>query len=149
MPIVLKGIQRADDVLKAIDSGLWGVVLSNHGGRQLDSARSDVEVLAETMPVLRDRGLENNIEVYIDGGVRRATDILKALCLGAKRVGIGRPFLYAMSGYGFEGVDRAMQLLKYEMEMNMRLIRCTSIDKLNPGLLNTRSICSRQRDTRG
>lgn len=125
------------------------MVLSNHGGRQLDFARSGVEVLAETMPVLRDRGLENNTEVYIDGGVRRATDILKALCLGPKRVGIGRPFLYAMGGYGFEVVDRAMQLLKYEMEMNMRLIGCTSIDKLNSGLLDTRSICSRQRDTRG
>ncbi|KAJ0388337.1 hypothetical protein COL922a_000600 [Colletotrichum nupharicola] len=140
MPIILKGVQRVEDVIKAIEAGVQGVVLSNHGGRQLDFARSGVEVLAETMPVLRRMGLENAIEIYIDGGVRRATDIIKALCLGAKGVGIGRPFLYAMAGYGFEGVDRAMQLLRDEMEMNMRLIGCTSVDQLNPSLLDTRSL---------
>ncbi|RYP45686.1 hypothetical protein DL768_007985 [Monosporascus sp. mg162] len=142
MPIVLKGVQRVEDVVKAIDAGVQGVVLSNHGGRQLDFARSAVEVLAETMPVLRDLGIENKIEIFIDGGVRRATDIIKALCLGAKGVGIGRPFLYAMSAYGQEGVQRAMQLLKDEMEMNMRLIGCTSIDQLNPSLLDTRNLSS-------
>uniref|UniRef100_L2FT11 Mitochondrial cytochrome n=1 Tax=Colletotrichum fructicola (strain Nara gc5) TaxID=1213859 RepID=L2FT11_COLFN len=125
MPIILKGVQRVEDVIKAIEAGVQGVVLSNHGGRQLDFARS---------------GVENAIEIYIDGGVRRATDIIKALCLGAKGVGIGRPFLYAMAGYGFEGVDRAMQLLRDEMEMNMRLIGCTSVDQLNPSLLDTRSL---------
>ncbi|KAI3529841.1 FMN-dependent dehydrogenase [Colletotrichum abscissum] len=140
MPIILKGVQRVEDVVKAIEAGVQGVVLSNHGGRQLDFARSGIEVLAETMPVLRRMGLENAIEIYIDGGVRRATDIIKALCLGAKGVGIGRPFLYAMAGYGFDGVDRAMQLLRDEMEMNMRLIGCTSIDQLNPSLIDTRSL---------
>ncbi|RYP91229.1 hypothetical protein DL770_002621 [Monosporascus sp. CRB-9-2] len=142
MPIVLKGVQRVEDVVKAIDAGVQGVVLSNHGGRQLDFARSAVEVLAETMPVLRDLGIENKIEIFIDGGVRRATDIIKALCLGAKGVGIGRPFLYAMSAYGQEGVQRAMQLLKDEMEMNMRLIGCTSVDQLNPSLVDTRNLSS-------
>lgn len=142
MPIILKGVQRVEDVLKAIEVGVQGVVLSNHGGRQLEFARSAVEVLAETMPVLRELGLENKIEIFIDGGVRRATDIVKALCLGAKGVGIGRPFLYAMSGYGFDGVDRAMQLLKDEMEMNMRLIGCTSVDQLNPSLVDVRNLGS-------
>lgn len=140
MPIVLKGVQRVEDVLKAIEAGVQGVVLSNHGGRQLDFARSAIEVLAETMPVLRQMGLENKIEIYIDGGVRRATDIIKALCLGAKGVGIGRPFLYAMSAYGQDGVDRAMQLLKDEMEMNMRLIGATTIAELNPGLVDARAL---------
>lgn len=140
MPIVLKGVQRVEDVVKAVEVGVQGVVLSNHGGRQLDFARSGVEVLAETMPVLRQMGIEDKIEVFVDGGVRRATDIIKALCLGAKGVGIGRPFLYAMSGYGFEGVDRAMQLLRDEMEMNMRLIGCTNVSELNPGLVDTRSL---------
>lgn len=112
MPIILKGVQRVEDVLKAIETGCQGVVLSNHGGRQLDTARSGIEVLAEVMPILRAQGLENKIEIYVDGGVRRATDIIKAVCLGAKGVGIGRPFLYAMSAYGLPGVDRAMQLLK-------------------------------------
>lgn len=140
MPIILKGVQRVEDVLRAIDAGVQGVVLSNHGGRQLDFARSGVEVLAETMPRLRELGLQDRIEVFVDGGIRRATDIIKALCLGAKGVGIGRPFLYAMSAYGFEGVDRAMQLLRDEMEMNMRLIGCTSVDQLNPSLIDTRSL---------
>lgn len=140
MPIILKGVQRVEDVIKAIEAGVQGVVLSNHGGRQLDFARSAIEVLAETMPVLRELGLENKIEIFIDGGIRRATDIIKALCLGAKGVGIGRPFLYAMSAYGFDGVDRAMRLLKDEMEMNMRLIGATSVDQLNPSMVDVRSL---------
>ncbi|KAI4220737.1 MAG: hypothetical protein L6R36_003028 [Xanthoria steineri] len=140
MPILLKGVQRVEDVIRAIEAGVQGVVLSNHGGRQLDFARSGIEVLAEVMPVLRERGWENRIEIYVDGGVRRATDIIKALCLGATGVGIGRPFLYAMSAYGLPGVDRAMQLLKDEMEMNMRLIGCSKVEQLNPTLVDTRGL---------
>ncbi|KAJ5773693.1 hypothetical protein N7457_008589 [Penicillium paradoxum] len=140
MPIVLKGVQCVEDVLRAVEAGCDGVVLSNHGGRQLETARSGIEVLAEVMPALRERGWEKRIEVYVDGGVRRATDIIKALCLGAAGVGIGRPFLYAMSAYGLDGVDRAMQLLKDEMEMNMRLIGAPTIADLNPSLLDTRGL---------
>lgn len=140
MPIILKGVQRVEDVIRAISVGVHGVVLSNHGGRQLDFARSGVEVLAEVMPELRRLGLENKIEIYIDGGIRRATDIIKALCLGAKGVGIGRPFLFAMSAYGLPGVDRAMQLLKDEMEMNMRLIGATTVDELTPDMIDTRGL---------
>lgn len=140
MPIILKGVQCVEDVLKAVEYKVDGVVLSNHGGRQLDFARSGIEVLSEVMPALRERGWERRLEVYVDGGVRRATDILKALCLGAQGVGIGRPFLYAMSAYGVEGVDRAMQLLKDEMEMNMRLIGCSKISELNPTLVDTRAL---------
>ncbi|KAI9851543.1 MAG: Cytochrome b2, mitochondrial precursor [Thelocarpon superellum] len=140
MPIVLKGVQRVEDVIRAIECGVHGVVLSNHGGRQLDFARSGIEVLSEVMPVLRERGWEDRIEIFVDGGVRRATDIIKALCLGAKGVGVGRPFLFAMSAYGQPGVDRAMQLLKDEMEMNMRLIGCSSIGQLNPTLVDTRGL---------
>jgi L-lactate dehydrogenase (cytochrome) len=142
MPIILKGVQCVEDVLRAVEAGVHGVVLSNHGGRQLDFARSGVEVLAEVMPALRERGWESKIEVFIDGGVRRATDIIKAICLGAKGVGIGRPFLYAMSAYGLDGVDRAMQLLKDEMEMNMRLIGASKIEDLNPSLLDLRGLSS-------
>lgn len=140
MPIILKGVQRVEDVLRAVQVGAHGVVLSNHGGRQLDTARSGIEILAETMPVLRAQGLQDRIDVFIDGGIRRATDIIKALCLGARGVGIGRPFLYAMSAYGQEGVERAMQLLKDEMEMNMRLIGCASVRDLNPSLVDTRAL---------
>lgn len=144
MPIILKGVQRVEDVLKAIDYGVHGVVLSNHGGRQLDTARSGIEILAEVAPVLRERGLQNKIEIYIDGGVRRATDIIKALCLGAKGVGIGRPFLFAMSAYGLPGVDRAMQLLKDEMVMNMRLIGAAKVEDLTPDMLCLDAIQSHQ-----
>ncbi len=140
MPIILKGVQRVEDVILAIHHGVQGVVLSNHGGRQLDFARSGIEVLAEVMPELRRLGLDKKIEIYVDGGVRRATDIIKALCLGATGVGIGRPFLFAMSAYGVEGVDKAMQLLRDEMEMNMRLIGCTSVDQLSPDLVDTRGL---------
>jgi L-lactate dehydrogenase (cytochrome) len=140
MPIILKGVQCVEDVLRAVEVGVHGVVLSNHGGRQLDFARSGIEVLAEVMPILRERGWENKIEIYIDGGIRRATDILKALCLGAKGVGIGRPFLFAMSSYGLDGVDRAMQLLKDEMEMNMRLIGAAKLSDLNPSMLDVRGL---------
>jgi len=140
MPIILKGVQRVEDVIRAIEAGVQGVVLSNHGGRQLDFARSGIEVLAEVMPVLRERGWQDRIEIYIDGGIRRATDIIKALCLGAKGVGIGRPFLFAMSAYGLPGVDRAMQLLKDEMVMNMRLIGCSDVTQLNPELVDTRGL---------
>ncbi|KAK5002456.1 hypothetical protein LTR28_011403, partial [Elasticomyces elasticus] len=140
MPIILKGVQRVEDVIRAIGAGVHGVVLSNHGGRQLDTARSGIEILAEVMPELRRLGLDNRIEVFIDGGIRRATDIIKALCLGATGVGIGRPFLYAMSAYGLPGVDRAMQLLKDEMEMNMRLIGCSSVDQLGPDFVDARGL---------
>ena len=137
---VPKGVQRVEDVIRAISYGVDGVVLSNHGGRQLDFARSGIEVLAEVMPELRRLGLQDKLEIFVDGGVRRATDIIKALCLGATGVGIGRPFLYAMSAYGLPGVDRAMQLLKDEMEMNMRLIGCSSVDQLGPDLVDTRAL---------
>jgi L-lactate dehydrogenase (cytochrome) len=143
MPIVLKGVQRADDVLRAVQVGIPAVVLSNHGGRQLDFAPSSIELLAEVMPQLLARGLQDRIEIYIDGGVRRGTDIIKALCLGARGVGIGRPFLYAMSAYGVPGVERAMQLLKDEMVMNMRLLGCQRIDQLSPDLVDTRGLAIR------
>ena len=118
MPIILKGVQCWEDAVLAAEAGCQGVVLSNHGGRQLDFARSGIEILEEVMHELRKRNLlKNGFEVYIDGGVRRAGDVLKAVALGAKAVGIGRPFLYAYSAYGSEGVVRAIQILKDEMEM--------------------------------
>ncbi|KAK9467977.1 FMN-dependent dehydrogenase-domain-containing protein [Lipomyces arxii] len=140
MPIVLKGIQRGEDAVKAAEYGVDAILLSNHGGRQLDFARPAIEVLIEVMAALKARGLEKKIEVFIDGGVRRGTDILKALCLGAKGVGIGRPFLYAMSTYGESGVVRAMQLLKDELEMNMRLIGATNMDELDESFVEVGSL---------
>ncbi|KPV78436.1 uncharacterized protein RHOBADRAFT_10897 [Rhodotorula graminis WP1] len=136
MPIVLKGVQRWEDAVLAAEAGLAGVVLSNHGGRQLDFARSGIEILEEVMRELRRRDLlKNGFEVYIDGGVRRAGDVLKAIALGATAVGIGRPFLYAYSAYGHEGVSRAIQILKDEMEMNCRLIGAPTLKDVTPDMV--------------
>lgn len=93
MPIIIKGVQTPEDAVLAAKYGCQGVVLSNHGGRQLDFAPSSIEILPEVMDALRREGLDKNFEVYIDGGIRRGSDILKAIALGAKGVGIGRPFL--------------------------------------------------------
>ncbi|KAK9451841.1 FMN-dependent dehydrogenase-domain-containing protein [Limtongia smithiae] len=140
MPIVLKGVQSAEDAIKAVEYGVDAILLSNHGGRQLDFAKSAIEMLVEVMAALKAKGYDNKIEVYVDGGVRRGTDILKAICLGAKGVGIGRPFLYAMSTYGESGVVRAIQLLKDELEMNMRLIGAQKLADLNSTFVDTSSI---------
>jgi L-lactate dehydrogenase (cytochrome) len=114
VPIVLKGIATAEDALLAYDAGVQGIVLSNHGGRQLDTARSGIENLVEVVDALKTRGPwpNPNFEVFIDGGVRRASDVLKALALGAKAVGVGRGFMYAFSSYGQEGVEKAIQILR-------------------------------------
>ena len=114
MPIILKGIATAEDAILAYESGVQGIVLSNHGGRQLDTARSGLEVLVEVTAALRARGYwpDPKFEIFVDGGVRRASDVLKALALGAKAVGVGRAFLYAFCAYGQEGVERAIQLFR-------------------------------------
>ncbi|KAF5981123.1 L-lactate dehydrogenase (cytochrome) [Fusarium coicis] len=135
MQIVLKGVQRVEDVTKAAEHGVQAVILSNHGGRQLDYSEAPIDVLAEAMPILRERGLQGKLEVYIDGGVRRGSDVLKALCLGARGVGTGRPFLYAMAAYGQIGLEKAIRIYKDELERNMRLLGCTSIDQLHPGMV--------------
>ena len=140
MPIILKGVQTVEDSLLAVEHGVDGIVLSNHGGRQLEYSKPPIELLAELMPILRKRNLHNKMEVYTDGGVRRASDILKAICLGAKGVGIGRPFLYAMSTYGDDGVVKAIQILKDEMIMNMRLLGTPTIGHLNENYVDTRSL---------
>lgn len=143
LPIVLKGVQNARDVVLAAEHGFEGVIISNHGGRQLDFARPPLEVLAEARPLLKSKGLEDKIELYIDGGIRRGSDIIKALCLGAKGVGLGRPFLYAMSGYGEEGVVRAIQILKSEMIRDMKLLGVSKISDLNEDYVDLSSLKSR------
>lgn len=127
MKIVLKGIQSAEDAVLAARHGVDGIVCSNHGGRQLDTARSGVEVLAEVMEGLEQEGLKDSLEIYVDGGVRRGTDVFKCLALGAKAVGIGRPALYAMAAYGQPGVEKMLDLLKAELTMAMRLSGCRSV----------------------
>lgn len=144
MPLILKGVQSWEDALEAYDRGLAGVVLSNHGGRQLDFARSGVEVLVEVVSKLKEkRGLNfpnEKFQLFVDGGVRRATDVIKAVALGATAVGIGRPFLYAYSSYGPDGIDKALQILHEEFEMNMRLLGARTIAEIVPEMVDASNI---------
>lgn len=140
LPIGLKGVQRGEDVVLAAELGVKAVVLSNHGGRQLDFSRPPLEVLAEARQMLKEKGLEDKIEIYVDGGIRRGSDIVKALCLGAKGVGLGRPFLYAMAGYGEDGVARAIRILKGEVRNNMMLLGATKVEDLNEDFIDSSSL---------
>ncbi|KAJ1555206.1 hypothetical protein HK096_007080 [Nowakowskiella sp. JEL0078] len=138
LPIVLKGIQRGEDAVMAAQMGCQAILVSNHGGRQLDTARPSIDVLQEVMDALRKEGLDNKIEVYLDGGVRRGTDIIKALAIGAKAVGLGRPFLHSMV-YGVEGVEKLIDILKDEMELAMRLCGVQNIEQIGQWLLKDKS----------
>lgn len=140
LPVCLKGVQRGEDVVLAAEKGVKAVVLSNHGGRQLDFSRPPLEVLAEAKQMLKEKDLEDKIEIYLDGGVRRGSDILKALCLGAKGVGLGRPFLYAMAGYGEEGVTHLIETLRYEIQNNMRLLGVGKIEDLNDSFIDYKNL---------
>ncbi|CAD6585458.1 MAG: hypothetical protein TREMPRED_004152 [Tremellales sp. Tagirdzhanova-0007] len=145
MKVILKGVQCWEDAVMAAEAGCDGVVLSNHGGRQLDFAPSPLALLPSVVSALTQHGYMNNprrpkFEIFIDGGVRRATDVLKAVALGATAVGIGRPMIYAMSTYGEEGVSRLLQILRDEFEMNMRLLGAPTIADVVPGMVDTSAL---------
>ncbi|EKM81155.1 hypothetical protein AGABI1DRAFT_112847 [Agaricus bisporus var. burnettii JB137-S8] len=146
MPLILKGVQTWEDALMAYDAGLAGIVLSNHGGRQLDFARSGIEILVEVVSKLGEkRGVKfpnEKFQLFVDGGVRRATDVLKAVALGATAVGIGRPFLYAFSAYGQEGVEKGLQILHGEFEMNLRLLGAPTIKDVVPEMVDASNVSS-------
>ncbi|KAJ7632101.1 FMN-dependent dehydrogenase-domain-containing protein [Mycena rosella] len=146
MPLILKGVQCWEDALEAYDHGVAGVVLSNHGGRQLDFARSGIEVLVEVVAKLKEkRGLtfpNEKFHLFVDGGVRRATDVLKAIALGATAVGVGRPFLYSFSAYGSEGVEKALQILHDEFQMNMRLLGAPTLKDVVPSMVDASNLQS-------
>jgi isopentenyl diphosphate isomerase/L-lactate dehydrogenase-like FMN-dependent dehydrogenase len=130
----LKGIMSVDDAKKAADIGCAGIVVSNHGGRQLDGSRSGFDQLAEIVDAVGDR-----IDVLVDGGVRRGSHVLKALSVGAKAVGAGRYYLFALAAAGEAGVERALQLMRLELERDMRLMGCTSVSQLSRRNLRFRS----------
>ncbi|KAK8112058.1 L-lactate dehydrogenase (cytochrome) [Apiospora kogelbergensis] len=136
LPIVLKGVQSAADARKALQMGCAGIVVSNHGGRALDNAPSSILVLLE---LRRDcPEVFEKMEVYVDGGIRRGSDVLKALCLGARGVGIGRPFQCAIA-YGTEGVEHCASIVKDELETAMRLCGITDLAQVRGDMswLNT------------
>ncbi|KAI9785723.1 MAG: hypothetical protein M1839_008740 [Geoglossum umbratile] len=134
LPIVLKGIQTAADAKIAMDLGIDAIMLSNHGGRSLDTSPPAIFTLLELQK--RCPEIFSKMEVYIDGGIRRGTDILKAVCLGATAVGLGRPFLYALN-YGQEGVEHLVRILRDELEVSMQMVGITDLSQAHPGLVNT------------
>ncbi|KAJ3513976.1 hypothetical protein NLJ89_g2631 [Agrocybe chaxingu] len=142
MHIILKGVSTPEDAVLAYEAGCQGIVLSNHGGRQLDTARSGLENLIDIVAALKTKGPwpNPNFSVFVDGGVRRASDVLKAIALGASAVGIGRGFLYAFSSYGQEGVERAFDILRDEFEMNMRLLGARNIREVVPDMVDASAL---------
>jgi len=125
-PIVTKGVLTAEDALKAVDVGSAGVVVSNHGARQLDTVSSTLRALPEVV-----KAVGGQIEVLMDGGIRRGADIAKALCLGAKAVLIGRAYAYGMAAAGQLGVARALQILREDFDRTLRLLGCPSAADLD------------------
>jgi L-lactate dehydrogenase (cytochrome) len=125
-PIVVKGILTAEDAKRAIDEGAAAVVVSNHGGRQLDSVSATIRALPEIVSAVH-----GQTEVLMDGGVRRGSDIVKAICLGARAVLIGRAYAYGLGAAGKEGVTRALEILRPDIERTLRLLGCASVVALD------------------
>jgi isopentenyl diphosphate isomerase/L-lactate dehydrogenase-like FMN-dependent dehydrogenase len=122
LPFGIKGIMTAEDARLAVEHGVDAIVVSNHGGRQLDGAQATIEVLEEVV-----EAVDGKCEVFLDGGVRRGTDVVKALALGAKAVLIGRPYLYGLAVDGEAGVKRVLDLLRAELETAMALMGCPTV----------------------
>ncbi|KAK6008876.1 hypothetical protein QM012_000779 [Aureobasidium pullulans] len=135
--IVIKGIQRAEDARRACAHGVEGIILSNHGGRALDTAPPAIMLLLECR--LHCPEIFSKLEIFIDSGICRGTDIFKCLCLGATAVGLGRPFLYALN-YGQEGPEHLIDLLQDELKTTMKLMGVTKLSECHPDLINTREL---------
>jgi len=125
LPVVLKGIVTAEDALLAVEHGVAGIVVSNHGGRQLDGAPASIDALEEVVAAVDGRA-----EVLLDSGVRRGTDVLRALALGARAVLVGRPVVFGLAVDGETGVRRVFELLQDEIELGLRLVGCPSVAAL-------------------
>lgn len=132
-PLIIKGIQSVGDAQRAAMVGANALMLSNHGGRQLDGAIAPVDLL----PLVR-AAVDSSIELIVDGGVRRGTHIIKALALGANACSIGRPYLYGLAAGGEAGVTHALGILRSELERDLALLGCASAGELEPGLLRRR-----------
>jgi L-lactate dehydrogenase (cytochrome) len=132
-PFVLKGIMSVEDAKKAVAIGASAIVISNHGGRQLDSSPAPFEVLPEIVDAVG-----GQIEIILDGGIRRGTHVLKAMALGANACMIGRPYLYGLAAGGQPGVARALDLLRTEIELDMKLMGCRNMSEVNHCCLRKR-----------
>ena len=115
MKLVLKGLETREDARLAREHGVDGILVSNHGGRATETGRSTIEALGEVVD-----GAGDQMPVLVDGGFRRGTDVYKALALGARAAGIGRPYVWALSAFGQEGVERVLEILRAELTLTMR-----------------------------
>lgn len=130
LPVLLKGIVHPDDARQAADTGAAGVIVSNHGGRQLDTAPATIEALPAIV-----EAVDGRVEVLIDGGIRRGTDVIKALAYGAKAVAVGRPVLWGLAAEGQRGVEKVLELLRYEVDLAMGLCGCASVGEVTRDLI--------------
>jgi L-lactate dehydrogenase (cytochrome) len=133
-PIVIKGVLTGEDARRAVDAGAAAVVVSNHGGRQLDSAPATLRALPEVVSAVNGQA-----EVLMDGGIRRGSDILKAICLGARTVLLGRAHAYGLAAAGEAGVARALEILRADLERTLKLLGCASVASLDRSFLNVPS----------
>src|SRR5438477_12533042 len=130
-PVVIKGIHTGDDARRAVDAGANALVVSNHGGRQLDDVAPTLRVLPDAVASVGDR-----IEVLLDGGIRRGSDIVKALCLGARAVMAGRAYAYGVGAAGTAGVARAIDILRTDLIRTLKLLGCASVEKLGQSFVD-------------
>lgn len=129
LPVLIKGILHPDDARRACDAGASGIIVSNHGGRADEAGRSTIESLPEIIKV------SGNMPVLIDSGFRRGTDIVKALCMGAKGVAMGRPYLWGLGAFGQPGVERVLQILRTELKVAMQQIGAPSLKDLKASMV--------------
>jgi 4-hydroxymandelate oxidase len=130
LPVVVKGVLRGDDARAAVAAGASGVVVSNHGGRQLDSAVATADALPEVVEAVGD-----GAEVFVDGGIRSGTDVVKALALGARAVLLGRPVLWGLAVDGADGVRSVLDGLRLELARAMALCGASTVEELTPDLV--------------
>jgi 4-hydroxymandelate oxidase len=130
LPLLIKGIVRADDARRAVSMGVKGIVVSNHGGRQLDTSPATIDALPHVASAVGER-----VEVYVDGGVRRGVDVVKALALGARAVLVGRPVLWGLAVDGERGVARVLDLLRNELDNAMGLCGASTLADIDASLL--------------
>jgi isopentenyl diphosphate isomerase/L-lactate dehydrogenase-like FMN-dependent dehydrogenase len=130
-PLVVKGVLTADDARRAVDEGAAAISVSNHGGRQLDGVSSPFRALPEVVAAVK-----GQVEVWMDGGIRRGTDVVKAMCLGARAVLCGRAYAYGLAAAGEAGVTRAIEILRVDLERTLRLLGCPSMTKLDRSYVN-------------
>jgi len=130
LPLMLKGVCRADDARRAVEAGVSAVIVSNHGGRQLDTSPATIDAL----PYVAD-AVAGRAEVYVDGGIRRGTDVVKAIARGARAVCVGRPVIWGLAVDGERGVTRTLEILRAELDTALALCGCPTVDDVTPDLL--------------